>query len=430
MNMKRIGCFVSGALIGAAILTATAAAAELRVPAYTAYLEPNADGARVSQRGGVTRWTDPDLKVVWFGEFKQTGEVTARLMLRLPADAESKLKLTVAGQSRETSVIGAGSDAPVTADFGAFTIQQPGYQRFVLESLNERGKPFGELGALLLDGAALADAHFNLKERRNAASVHLAYPVPSGTDVAAFYCEVTAVEEPVTTFYMACGWHRGYFGMQVNSLTERRIIFSVWDSGGEAVDRKKVADDNRVKLMGKGEDVYTGDFGNEGTGGHSHLKYLWKTGEKQRFIVTAQPTNETFTIFSGYYFHPDKQEWMLISSWKAPKEGGWLRRPHSFSENFWGSTGHLLRKALYGNQWIRTPAGEWIELTTATFSHDPTGRQDRLDRFMGVENGQFFLSHGGFVAGLTQFGETFTRPALGKPPVIKLPATPGLAGAE
>lgn len=417
-------------MIGAATLTTTAAAAELRVPAYTAYLEPNADGARVSQRGGVTRWTDPDLKVVWFGEFKQTGEVTARLTLKLPADAESKLKLTVAGQSRETRVIGTGSDTPVMADFGAFTIQQPGYQRFALESLNERGKPFGDLEALLLDGAALADAHFNLKERRNAASVHLAYPVPAGTDIAAFYCELTAVEEPVTTFYMACGWHRGYFGMQVNSLTERRIIFSVWDSGGEAVDRKKVADDNRVKLMGKGEGVYTGDFGNEGTGGHSHLKYLWKTGEKQRFIVTAQPTNETFTIFSGYYFHPDKQEWMLISSWKAPKEGGWLRRPHSFSENFWGSTGHVLRKALYGNQWIRTPAGEWIELTTATFSHDPTGRQDRLDRFMGVESGQFFLSHGGFVAGFTQFGEKFTRPALGKPPVIKLPATPGLAGAE
>lgn len=428
--MKCIGWFITRVLIAGAITTLTAAAAELRVPAYTAYLEPNADGARVSQRGGVTRWSDPKVMVVWFGEFKQAGEVTVRLTLKLPTDAESKLKLTVAGQSRETSVKGAGSDTPVTADFGAFNVEQPGYQRFALESLNERGKPFGDLEALLLDGPALADAHFNLKERRNAASVHLAYPVPAGTDVAAFYCEVTAVEDPVTTFYMACGWHRGYFGMQVNSLTERRIIFSVWDSGNEAVDRQKVADDNRVKLMGKGEGVYTGDFGNEGTGGHSHLKYLWKTGEKQRFIVTAQPTNEIFTIFSGYYFHPDKQEWMLISSWQAPKEGGWLRRPHSFSENFWGSTGHVLRKALYGNQWIRTPTGEWIELTTATFSHDPTGRQDRLDRFMGVENGQFFLRHGGFVAGFTQFGEKFTRPALGKPPVIKLPEVAGMTSAE
>ena len=221
----------------------------------------------------------------------------------------------------------------------------------------------------------------------------------------------------MTTFYMACGWHRGYFGMQVNSPTERRIIFSVWDSGGEAVDRNKVSDENRVKLMGKGDGVYSGDFGNEGTGGHSHLKYPWKTGEVQRFMVTAQPTNETFTIFSGYYFHPDSRKWMLISSWKAPKEGGSLRGLLSFSENFWGSTGHLRRKALYGNQWIRTDAGEWIELTTASFSHDPTGRSDRLDRFMGVENGQFFLSHGGFVEGFTKFGEKFSRPALGQPPV-------------
>ena len=239
--------------------------------------------------------------------------------------------------------------------------------------------------------------------------------------MAAFYCEVTAVEDPVTTFYMACGWHLGYFGMQVNSPTERRLIFSVWDSGNEAVDRNKVGEENRVKLMGKGEDVSAGDFGNEGTGGHSHLKFRWKTGESQRFIVTAQPTNETFTIFSGYYFHPDKKAWILISSWKAPKEGGWLRRLHSFSENFGGSTGHLQRKALYGNQWIRTSAGLWIELTTASFSHDSTGREDRLDRFMGVEGGQFFLSHGGFVPGFTKYGEKFSRPPLGKVPLIELP---------
>ena len=84
--------------------------------------------------------------------------------------------------------------------------------------------------------------------------------------------------------------------MQINSPTERRIIFSVWDSGGEAVSRSKVADTNRVLLMGKGEGVNSGDFGNEGTGGHSHLKYNWKTGEKQRFIVTAR--HEEMSIHS------------------------------------------------------------------------------------------------------------------------------------
>ncbi len=119
---------------------------------------------------------------------------------------------------------------------------------------------------------------------------------------------------------------------------------------------------------------------------------MWKTGDKQRFIVTAKPIETTYTIYSGFWFHPDQQKWMLISSWKAPKEGGWIRSPHSFSENFGGSNGHLLRKALYGNQWIRSPEGKWTELTTASFSHDPTGREDRFDRYMGVERDSFSLA--------------------------------------
>jgi hypothetical protein len=409
------------AVVVLVLFVATAAPAQLRAPAFTAYLDPNVDGARVSPRSGVTRWDDPAIKVLWFGQIKTAGKLDCSLALRLPKEATSKLHLTVAGQSHEASVQGNGSEL-VTANFGSFDIAQAGYQRFTLESLNPRGQPFGDLDALILNGPATQDAHFNLKSRRNAASVHLAYPVDKDKKVEAFYCEMTGLEDPVWTYYMACGWHRGYFGMQVNGPTERRIIFSVWDSGGEAVDRGKVADENRVKLVAKGEGVYTGDFGNEGTGGHSHMVYPWKTGEKQRFIVTAKPTDETHTIYSGYYFHPDKKQWVLISSWKAPREGGYLRGLYSFSENFGGANGHVLRKALYGNQWIRTADGQWIELTTASFSHDPTGKADRLDRFMGVENGQFFLSHGGFVPGFTQYGEKVTRPAVGQPPSdIKLP---------
>ncbi len=402
-----------GVMVGIVALS-SATAAELKIPAFTAYTLPDANGARISERGGVRNWTDPGLSVNWYGQINAPGSLSAKLTLRLPEGADSKLKLTVAGTSREVTASG-GKD-PVTVDFGSFEVGQAGYQRFQLESLNPKGRPAGDLEALLLDGPATEKAHFNLKERRNAASVHLSYTAPKDVNISAFYCEVTAVEEPTSTFYMACGWHRGYFGMQVNSPSERRIIFSVWDSGNEAVDRNKVSAEQRVQLLGKGDGVYSGDFGNEGTGGHSHLKYSWKTGETQRFLVTAQPTNETFTVYSGHYFHPDSHRWMLISSWKAPREGGWLRGPHSFSENFSGGTGHLPRKALYGRQWIRTSGGEWLEITEASFSHDPTGKSDRLDRFMGVEAGQFFLSHGGFSEGTMPFGQRFTRPASRQPP--------------
>ncbi|MCY2983839.1 MAG: DUF3472 domain-containing protein [Planctomycetota bacterium] len=390
-------------------------AEELRVPAFTAYMLPNPESARFSEQKGITRWNDPAQSVNWYGKFAKSGELKLKVELCLPEGAQSRFKLTIGEESHEATVTGLGLDKTVSADFGVFKIAAVGHQRMQLESMNESKGPIGDIKALSLDGPATDQVHFNLKERRNAASVHLMYPTPEGTDIEAFYCEVTAIEDPTTTFYMACGWHRGYFGMQVNSPTERRIIFSVWDSGNEEVDRKKVNDENRVKLMGKGEGVFTGDFGNEGTGGHSHLKTMWKTGEKQRFLVTAKPVEKT-TIFSGYWYRPDERKWMLISSWRAPKEGGWLRGVHSFSENFGGSNGHLLRKARYGNQWIRTPENKWVELTNAKFSHDPTGRADRFDRYMGVENGEFFLSHGGFVDGFVKYGDMFTREKTGKSP--------------
>ncbi len=395
--------------------------AALTIPAATAYLEPDHGGARVSSRsGGIQNWTNPLVRVLWFGSFTNAGNLETSLQLRLGDKAEAKLRLTVSGESRDLVVRGQGANV-ITARFGQFTLSRPGYHRFTLESMNAPGRSAGEVVALTLAGPAAATAHFNLKPRRNAASVHLGYPIPAGTNVAAFYCEMTGVDDPVHTYYMACGWHRGYFGMQVNSPTERRIIFSVWDSGNEGVDRKKVADDNRVRLMGKGIGVDAGDFGNEGTGGHSHLTFPWQTGEVQRFLVTAQPTNQTFTVYSGYYFHPERKAWMLISSWRAPKDGGWLRGLYSFSENFGGSTGHLRRKALYGRQWIRTESGEWQELTTARFTHDGTGKADRLDRFMGLENGQFFLSHGGFVDGFSKSGDRLSRPPASRPPELDLP---------
>ncbi|MBN1441977.1 MAG: DUF3472 domain-containing protein [Planctomycetes bacterium] len=412
------------AAILAHLVASSLCAAEVRVPAHTAYFDPDPDGARISRRSGTIRWTDPALRILWFGQLAHEGELEAAVSLRLPDGAESKLRLTVGDQSREAAARGIAGAESARAGFGSFTIEKPGYVKFVLESLLPEGRSAGEIEALFLEGAAVGDAHFNLDERRNAASVHLFYPTPENAEIAWFCSEVTAVDDPVHTFYMACGFHRGYFGMQVNGPAERRIIFSVWDSGGEPVDRARVAAEDRVQLVAKGEGVIAHDFGNEGTGGHSHLKYLWKTGESQRFLLGALPLGETHTIYAGYYFHPEKKAWMLISAMKAPKDGGWLKRLHGFSENFGGSTGHLRRKALLADQWIRTSSGQWKELTEAGFSHDATGRTSRRDRFMGVERGKFFLSHGGFVDGFTKYGERFTRPATGKAPDFALPEIP------
>ncbi len=391
------------------------ARAELLVPAATAYLDPRPDGASVSKEHDITGWHDQDLSVVWFGALKATGKLIASVKVNLAKGKESTLRLSI-GDEQHTAQVSNG-----VAVFGSYEIKQTAYTRISLTSLNG-SEDAGNIEALVLDGAAIKDAHFNLDARRNAASVHLAFPQPKDVNIAMFYNEVTAVEDPVATFYMACGFSRGYFGMQVNSATERRIIFSIWDSGAGqgAKDRAGVAADDQTQLVAKGEGVEASVFGNEGTGGHSHLVYPWKTGEAQKFVVAVKPDG-THTLYSGYWFHPDEKAWKLIASFRAPKDGKWLRSLHSFSENFGGSNGHLQRKALYGPQWIATDSGKWIELTEAKFSHDATGKANRMDRFMGVEDGHFFLSHGGFIAGSTTFGEAFTRPASKEAPTLHLP---------
>jgi hypothetical protein len=390
-----------------------AAHAELKVPAFTAYAQPDSDGVTIAKDKGITGWTDKKQRVLWFGEIKSPGKLSA--VIKASGDDGRSLRLTVGTQSLEATI------KKGEAAFGEFEIGKPGYVRFELVT---RGGADGQgmIEALVLDGPASEDAHFNLDPRRNAASVHLFYPTPKDAKVAMFYNEVTAVEDPVATYYMACGFTRGYFGMQVNSAKERRIIFSIWDagSGQNAKDRSSVSADNQTQLLAKGAGVEASVFGNEGTGGHSHLVYPWKTGEAQKFVVAVKPDGD-HTTYSGFWFHPEKKAWMLIASFRAPKDGQYLRGLYSFSENFGGQNGHLQRKALYGPQWIATADGKWTELTQATFSCDGTGKANRLDRFMGIEDGKFFLSQGGFVEGFTEFGKAYDRPATGAPPKITLP---------
>ncbi len=394
------------------------ASADLAVPGMTAYSLPDARALQTKKADGSARWSG-EPKVLWYGQIKAAGEITAAVKFVFPKDKPAKLKLTVEGQTHEATAKGTGEEEVV--EFGKFKITKLGYVPFELTS-GSGSQAAGTILALQLSGPASEGAHFNLEERRNAASVHMNYPLEGKPEIAAYYNEVTGVTDPVNTFYMACGFSRGYMGMQVNSLTERRIIFSVWDSGTgqNAKTRAEVPVENQTQLLGKGEGVVAEVFGNEGTGGHSHLVYNWKTGVPQKFVVTAK-VDGTKTIYSGYFFHPEKNSWMLIASFSAPHDGKLLRGCHGFVEDFAGETGHFQRKARFGPQWMQDPAGKWTELLTASFTHDGTGKDARLDRFMGVEEGKFFLSNGGFVEGYTKYGTNFTRPASGTAPTLKLP---------
>lgn len=376
---------------------------EILLPAHTAFLL-NSEAAQISEDGRIEGWHERKAQLLWGGRLDSTGTLTVALELAKPLDGV-QYRLLVAGPSGTRAY----PSIKGSARFEGVRIPKSGWHQLTIQG-TVRDREFGVVTGLRLTGDAAVNAKFNLKPRKNAASVHIGYPVDAGTEVEWFYNEIKAVDDPIHTYYMACGFARGYFGMQVNGPAERRIIFSIWDAGNEGVDRSKVKDDDLVKLLGKGQGVYTDGFGNEGTGGHSHLVWNWKTRDRQRFLVRAQKDG-TGTIYTGYYFVPEKQGWMLIASFRAPKDGKLLRGLYSFSENFWGDTGHLRRSAIFGSAWIRTLAGDWRQLSTGRFTHDSTGGNDRLDYDLKPLGTRFLLQHGGFEGSSPAFGTLVHVPA-------------------
>jgi hypothetical protein len=382
----------------------------LFLPADTAYVLNSGEGDRPET--GPNAIPNPQSQILWGGYPATAG------ILHLAVQAQG----AGTGVSYWLRVTGPGLNKDV-ADNGSVSIKQPGWYRFLLSAKAPFGQPLGKIEGLALDGPAADGALFNLKSRRNCASVHIGYPLPPGTQAEWFYNEVKAKTDPLYTYYMACGFSRGYFGMQVNSPTERRVIFSIWDSGNEAVDRSKVSDENRVRLLGKGEGVVADSFGNEGTGGHSHLVTSWKTNTVQRFLVHAQPDGSG-TIYTGYYYSPERSAWTLVASFRAPKDGGLLRGLYSFNENFWGDNGYLERKAEFGPAWIRTTDEQWLQLTTGRFTHDVTGGKDRFDYDLTSAGTHFVLQNGGFTGASPKLGTLVTVRPSGKPPTIDINMLP------
>lgn len=399
----------------------------ISIPASTAYAIPaeesDADGESkmFSKANGLQDWTDAKQQVQFYFKVRTPGKLELSLYAKNDV-AGNKLAAAIAGKTF-TIII------PLSKEFkllkiGSVDIRDTGFYSLTLSSLVKKGKTVAAIRSLELSGDAAKNVHFNPGPRRNAASVHLFYNVPDTMKAGSFYNEITIPKDAdvLHSYYMACGFARGYFGIQVNSATERRVIFSVWDAGNEATDRDKVASENKVQLVAKGEDVFADGFGNEGTGGHSHWVYNWKAEESYKFLVTAAiDSAANTTTYAGYFFVPELAKWKLIACFKAPKDGKPLRKLYSFVENFEGNNGQLYRKAFFGNQWIRRENGDWKELKESTFSYDATGKAgDRIDYGGGADSSRFYLWNGGYRSSNTRFGNAFTRRASALRPVIDM----------
>ena len=236
-------------------------------------------------------------------------------------------------------------------------------------------------------------------------SVHLGYPAAEGT---AFYNEITIRKSAVGTYFMVCGWDKGYFGLQELGNGKKLLIFSVWDSNQNNPNRVK--DDLRTKLLHKNKKVRVGRFGGEGTGGQSFFDYDWKTGETYRLMVTSR-IDKNRSEYSGWFFVPEEKAWKHLVTFSTVTGGRNLRGYYSFVEDFKRNriSATQTRQADFGGGWVRTSKNEWTSLNRARFTGDSN---PVINIDAGLNDDHFFLATGGETENRgTKLREFITRPA-------------------
>ena len=230
------------------------------------------------------------------------------------------------------------------------------------------------------------------KEPHAARSVHLGFPAPEAT---VFYNEVTVEESVPGSYFMACGFKHGYFGIQeLSGPDDKVVLFSIWDPG-EQNDPNSVPADRRVEVLHHDKDVRVGRFGNEGTGAQSFYKLKWKIGQTYRFCVRAT-VDKPKTSFAAYLWLDESKEWKHLATFRTLTGGEPLRGLYSFLEDFRrdGRSAKQTRRATFGNGWVKTVNGDWVALTKARFTGDATPLNN-IDA--GVKDRRFWLTTGGDV---------------------------------
>ncbi|WP_341839674.1 DUF3472 domain-containing protein [Chitinophaga caseinilytica] len=377
-----------------------------------------AGGAEVITSNGLGNWTSASsIASAWF-RLAQTGTLNVSIRAKVPSGT-STIQVTVNGTNFTKTLTGSSY---ATHSIGSVTIAAAGYVRVDLKGISKTGSYFGDVSDIIISGASTAsDVVYandpaNYYWSRRGPSVHMGYTIPAGNTAEWFYNEMTipSGEDPIGSYFMSNGFSQGYFGIQVNSATERRVLFSVWDPSS-----------GKTTLVRKGPNVVDNTFGGEGTGGQSYLVFNWAAGTTYRFLTQIKPDGTGASLFSSWIYTPETSSWRFIATWKRPNTVTYYTGAHSFLENFIDTRGYLGRKVRYNNQWVRNTAGTWVELTQGRFTTDATGTNDqRRDYAGGLDSGSFYLRNGGYFVTSTAYGSTFTRPALGVAPTVNLATLP------
>ncbi|WP_164466430.1 MULTISPECIES: DUF3472 domain-containing protein [Chryseobacterium] len=274
-----------------------------------------------------------------------------------------------------------------------------------------------------------------------APSIHMNMTAPTG-NMEYFYTEVTVPPggDPLYTYYMTSGNGQGYAGIQTNSATERRFLFSIWAAIEESdPSALKVKYNPKIVRVCNQPQYRPGItysvFGGEGTGGQSYLNVKWETGKTYKVLLRIRPHPDQVrfpnsTLYKAW-FH-NGTEWIFMCEWRRqevlPGDKGvtqstvkgpyWYTSAGHFIEDFNGQMGAAEHKAYFTNHWFITDQGQYVEPINYIFTGDQA--QGRADVAGGViSSGEYanaiYMRSGGYFTDYTSFTNPFTKPS----PAIK-----------
>jgi hypothetical protein len=213
------------------------------------------------------------------------------------------------------------------------------------------------------------------------------------------------VERSTTgSYFMACGWNTGYFGIQELEENGKVAIFSVWDPvSGD--DPSAVSAEQRVEVLHQDAAVRIKRFGGEGTGGQCMMDFAWAIGQTNRFLVASKAEGDR-TAYAGYLFMPTTGSWKHLVTFRTRTGGSPLKGFYSFVEDFRrdGRSVHDTRTAKFANGWVRTTGGEWLALTRARFTASGAEWESKENINATVQNREFRLFTGGPTKQTTALG--------------------------
>lgn len=243
-----------------------------------------------------------------------------------------------------------------------------------------------------------------------AGAQHLWWDTQKLDDASCLYGEITVLATHHGIYYCGANWHPGepaggYCGIQHNSPTERRSIFSIWDTSVKLHPKVTQADSETISNR----------FSGEGEGAHTHMLWDWETGVPFQFFLRKQPGGTPGTTDTRYYLYDRRtKKWRHSATINSPNGddqskasvanvgGGGLA---SFLENFAGTDRPIPKLALY-RLWLGTSLANMKCLTTA-----------QGDGAWGQLHDAYFLAEGDRAeldALFSKLGKKYGKPVFGQ----------------